>query len=737
MEFTNTEYGVFSEDTEVFLAILDEDGLFQKANRRWLTHLDLKSEELIGSSIYEIIYEIEIGELEKRFLDVRREGQLCHQVVTIVDRKFKTYSLQFDLTFKDGLIYFVGFDVTDHSREHLSLVDMSQLSKTGAWYYDPIRDENYWTDEVYRIHDLEPGSGTSAKMALDFYAKEYRDKINELVDELYTKHKAYEFAGEIVTAKGNRKWIRTIAKPMVQDDTIIYVSGVTIDQTRLHKNLETIKRESETRMLALKGIKSALFDYDVVADLMYINPDFKEYLGITIPGDKIRTEELVEFIHPDDKASALAVINKDLKKKGDYYHKNQYRLRTKDGKYQYYEVYGWMKKDKDGKTSRMVGNLINVHDRKVVEEERNRVKRSLEAMVDNGFIYSMLLDVDGIIVMADQRTIDIIKHDYSVDPKREDVRYVDVMPDMFKKTFPTEFEKALDGQIVRKEVERPLLEGALQWLDVMYRPIKNDDGKIIYVLTNLMDITERKRAEISIKESSHHAQALNRLKSGILSNMSHEMRTPLNGIMGVTELLLSKGLDEEGTDLLMMQKESGLRMLKTLTNMITFSDLDTLRPNMRLSEHTIDELAEICYDMYNHQAKMKRLSFEIFRSRAEAIVLVDKEMMIAALGAIVNNALKYTETGAVKIICDLDERNWAEIKIEDTGIGIEKNKLDQIFDDFTKDNIGLNYKYEGSGIGLSIAKKFILLMGGSIDVMSEEAKGSQFVVRLPAMEKEG
>ncbi|MEO9483602.1 MAG: PAS domain S-box protein [Ekhidna sp.] len=732
MEFSNAELENFAKGTEVFMAILDENGTFQKANIRWAERFDCTLNELIGSSIFELIHEIEVGEFELLLNQARAEGQVCHQIATMIGPELKAHSFQFDLTYTDKQIYLVGFDVTDHAREHMSLVDMSRLSKTGAWYYDPIRDETFWSDEVYRIHELESGSDIDAEKALQFYSEDYKDKIEKLVADLYDEHRSYEFAGEIVTAKGNKKWIRTIAKPMIQDDKIIYICGVTVDQTRLHRNLEKIKHESETRMLALKGIKSALFDYDVATDMMFINPDFREELGLPTDVDRLKGTKLMTLIHPDDLPHTERKIKEDLKKKENY-HTNQYRLRMKDGSYEHYEVYGWMKRDSNGMITRMVGNLINVNKKVLAEQEKERVKNCLEAMVNNGYIYSMLLDKEGLILMADQQSIAIIENEYDVNLTQKQVKYIDVMPDIFKKSFTEEFNKALAGETIRKEVERPLLEGAMQWLDVMYHPIADENGEVIQVLTNLLDITERKRAEISIRDAGNQAQALSRLKSGILSNLSHEMRTPLNGIMGVTNLLMKQGLDEETNELLKMQHESEERLLKTLNDLITLSDLDSMRLNMRLKQHSINELAQTCFDMYHHQAKLKKLDFVLQKSENEGVMLVDHEMIQAALAAIVNNALKYTSQGSVKIVCYVDEQDNGEIRIMDTGIGIEEESRDRIFENFEVANFGLNLKYEGAGIGLSIAKKFIQLNGGSIDLQSTLGEGSEFIVRLPVI----
>ena len=732
MEFSNAELENFAKGTEVFMAILDKEGVFKKANIRWTHRFDYTIDKLIGTPIYDLIHEIEVGEFEVVLNRAIQEGQICHQIVTLIGKELQAHSFQFDLTYTDDHIYLVGFDVTDHAREHLSLMDMSRLSKTGAWYYDPIRDQTFWSDEVYRIHELEAGSAMDAEKALQFYTQDYKEKIEQLVDGLYAEHKSYEFAGEIITAKGNKKWIRTIAKPMIQDDKIIYICGVTVDQTRLHRNLEKIKHESETRMLALKGIKSALFDYDVATDMMFINPDFREELGLPTEVDRLKGMELMSQIHPNDIAATEQKIQVDLRKEGNY-HTNHYRLKMKDGTYEHYEVYGWMKRDKDGKVVRMVGNLINVNEKVLAEQEKERVKKSLEAMVNNGYIYSLLLDKEGYIIMADKQSIAIIQHEYDVNITEKDVKYIDVMPDIFKKSFTEEFNKALKGETVRKEVERPLLEGAMQWLDVMYHPIKDENGDITQVLTNLLNITERKRAEISIKDSHNQAQALSRLKSGILSNLSHEMRTPLNGIMGVTNLLMKMDLDHDTVDLLKMQHESEERLLKTLNDLITLSDLDSMRLNVRLKHHTINDLAQTCFEMYHHQAKLKKLDFILEKSEIEGEVLVDHEMMQAALAAIVNNALKYTSEGSVRISCEVDEQEWGAIKIIDTGVGIEKESQERIFENFEVANMGLNLKYEGAGIGLSIAKKFIQLMGGTIELVSAVGEGSEFIVRLPVI----
>ena len=178
-----------------------------------------------------------------------------------------------------------------------------------------------------------------------------------------------------------------------------------------------------------------------------------------------------------------------------------------------------------------------------------------------------------------------------------------------------------------------------------------------------------------------------------------------------------------------------MRLMKTLTDMVALSDIDSMRDNMNHVSLSVNGMIQICYEMYHHQANLRNLTFEVVKCEKDPYAMVDKEMMISALSAIVNNALKFTNKGGIKISCELDEQNYAEIKVSDTGIGIPKENLEIIFEDFEKGNEGLNYKYQGTGIGLSISKKFIQLMGGIIHVDSTLGEGSEFAIKIPAASK--
>lgn len=732
MKFNSSDLEVFLEGADVFLAILDEKGLIKKVNDRWCSELNICLEDLVNSSFINYLH----ADDQEAFLilleQIPEQKAISQQFTNFINDKQQYFSIQFDLNYNDGNIYLIGFDVTEQQKEHRSLLEMSELSNTGAWYHDPIRDKTSWSDEVYRIHDLPIGEPVNAEKALSFYSVDDQDTINECVEKLYLQHLEYDYSGEIVTAKGKTKWIRTQARPTIHNGEIIFIHGVTSDQTSLHKNLNKLNAYAVTQNLALKGIKSGLFDYNIINDTIFFSIDFRQMLGLPDDMTLVSNETFMNLVHPKDKKEAEDRLAQGLKSKSNHYH-NGYRLKDKNGKFKHYEVHGWIKKNEKGESIRMVGNLIDVDEKVKIQRERVRITNSLEAMVDNGFMYSLLLDLEGKILLADERTNDIIRNDYSVDPKKVKVKYVDVMPNVFKQTFDVAFHKTLTGETVRKEVERPLLDGAMQWLEIMYRPIKNENDEIIFVLCNMMDFTERKKAELSSRASEEKSKSLNALKSNILANLSHELRTPLNGIMGVNDLLLKNVKDDEHKSLLNLQKESGLRLMKTLTEMIVLSDVDSFKQTMNMVSLDLNVLGQIVYDMYFHLANMKKLKFRLNKSEEAPIVSVDKEMILSVLGAVVNNALKYTDKGSVVLSCKvLKETKSIEFSVEDTGRGISPENQERIFEDFEQENLELSRKYEGSGIGLSISRKLLKLMGGELILESSTLKkGSIFTIKMP------
>ncbi|HVO74900.1 MAG TPA: ATP-binding protein [Ignavibacteriaceae bacterium] len=268
--------------------------------------------------------------------------------------------------------------------------------------------------------------------------------------------------------------------------------------------------------------------------------------------------------------------------------------------------------------------------------------------------------------------------------------------------------------------------------------IKDNKEKINGIVLSFRDITERKKMEAELKIALDKALESNRLKSIFLSNMSHELRTPMVGILGFTQILKDELSDKHNGEMLGMIADAGNRLLSTLDSILEYSNFESKKTSVILKEIYLADLESNLRHKFESITEQKGLKLNIDLRKNNITVLADEKLLERAVHNIVDNAVKFTHVGIINIETDENRKNgrpWGIIRIADTGIGISPEKMNIIFDEFRQVSEGGARTYEGSGLGLTIAKKSIELMEGKIKVESEIGKGSKFNIYLPRMNK--
>jgi PAS domain S-box-containing protein len=273
--------------------------------------------------------------------------------------------------------------------------------------------------------------------------------------------------------------------------------------------------------------------------------------------------------------------------------------------------------------------------------------------------------------------------------------------------------------------------------DVIYDANNNPAG-MVYVVRN---ITERKNMEIEKQRmiedlviAKEKAEEMNRVKSNFFANMSHELRTPFVGITGFAELLAESLKDSEEKQMAEGILKSSARMQDTLSKILGLAKLESDSVEVLKRKVNVKELVLDLFESFRGGALLKNIAFENEINFNELIIESDDFIIKDILQNLVSNAIKCTDKGGVKIIAEVEKNNDSDflvIKVADTGVGIPKEKLDVIWEPFRQASEGLSRNIEGTGLGLSIVKKSSDLLGGIINVVSEEGKGSLFTIRLP------
>ncbi len=255
-----------------------------------------------------------------------------------------------------------------------------------------------------------------------------------------------------------------------------------------------------------------------------------------------------------------------------------------------------------------------------------------------------------------------------------------------------------------------------------------------YVNVYGRDDTEQKQAELDLLEAKQAAEAANIAKSRFLATISHEVRTPMNGVLGMLELLLNTKLTERQHSLAENAIRSGKSLLSLINDILDFSKIES--SNLKLEQvafnlkTTIDEVIQIV----SEDARSKDLKLHTDIPGMDYQFIGDVHRLRQILINLVGNAVKFTEKGEVLVRVEMISRHENDIKfkieIRDTGIGITAEALPYIFDDFTQQDDSTTRKFGGTGLGLAITKQLINMMGGEIHVKSKPGQGSSFCITL-------
>jgi PAS domain S-box-containing protein len=560
---------------------------------------------------------------------------------------------------------------------------------------------------------------------------------------------------------GTTFWARcTIAPVQVDAGRPAYWVSVQRDITPERRAQERA-RESEARYAALVDSfpNGAIFLFD--HDLRFTLAGGEALRGAGFPPGRVIGRTLTELL-PEARGSLLETAYRDAIEGTASQHVLSFAGRT-------YET-EFVPVADAGKTIAGMVVAVDITDRRRAKQQLADSETRYRIVAENMRDLVCLHRLDGSTEWASPSVEQLLGFDqeaFSRMPLRDVVHADDL-----ERLHAEAFEPVLDGATGTRDTFRMRhRDGGYIWFEMLTRPVQDDDDRVIKLMTTSRDVTERKSFEDRLVRAKEHAEKMNRLKTAFLANMSHEIRTPLTNVIGFADLLASEVEDPQRPFVRHIQR-GGRRLLLTLNSVLDHAQLESETVRIRPSPLDLVELVEDAVSFFRPQAEQNDVDLAVDLPPGETHIYTDPGALERVVNNLISNALKFTPSGSVRIgvhihpdhadgdssprrspheghastrISSTPETDRhhvtagtariedlpVEIRVSDTGVGIDEAFLPYLFTPFEQESTGISRSFEGTGLGLSISARLVQMLGGVIAVDTQKGSGSTFRIHLP------
>jgi PAS domain S-box-containing protein len=374
-----------------------------------------------------------------------------------------------------------------------------------------------------------------------------------------------------------------------------------------------------------------------------------------------------------------------------------------------------------------LGVIVDITELKKSEEETKKLSTAVEQSANS------------VIITDTYGKVEYVNHRFTKVSGYTQVEVLGEIPRILysgkhNKDFYIQLWKTIStGKTWKGQFQNKAKDGRFFWEQATVTPIKNEEGEIVNFLLIKEDITSLKEAEKKMIDAKERAEESDNLKTEFLNNMSHEIRTPMNGILGFSDFLSDANLsNEKRKNYVQIIQNSGDQLLRIIDDILEISRLETKQVTLKEEKTNLNDFLFELFAIFDLKAKGNQISLYLEKglSNEKSVVLIDSIKLHKVLSNLLENALKFTNQGQINFGYQLKDKRL-KFFVRDTGIGIPKGKIKIIFERFSQGDKELSKKIGGLGLGLSIAKENIILLGGDITVESKMMAGSTFKFDIP------
>lgn len=442
----------------------------------------------------------------------------------------------------------------------------------------------------------------------------------------------------------------------------------------------------------------------------------------------------MKLIHPNDEIMMKEYFERNILTDHEFFNQ-EYRIqKVNDKQERWVQGFGKLEFNKAGELVKMIGTIQDITSRKNTEEHLIRLNTALENSLNEVLIF----EAESLnLTYVNQGALKNLA--YSMDELMS-MTPVDIKPDFDNESFIEKISPLLSNNVSKLHFEtvHQRKDKTIYPVDINLSAFTINNKQFILAL--IIDVTKRKKAEKELIKAKEKAEESDSLKTQFINNLSHEIRTPMNGILGFSNLLNKGNISEEKQrHYINIIQNSGHLLVKIIDDILEISKLGTKQVEVIEEKVCINDLILEQFSVFGPKAKENKISLYIKKnySDKQSTIFTDGPKLNRILSNLLDNALKFTSEGYIELGYDIltdNDTPQIEIYIKDTGRGINPINHEMIFNPFAQEEKELSKNIGGLGLGLSIAKENVELIGGNISVKSEKEKGSTFFITIPYKE---
>ncbi len=592
----------------------------------------------------------------------------------------------------------------------------------GIWSNEVPLEKMNWNHQVKEHFWLPPDYEPVLDDFFNILHPDDREPTRLDIERAIAEHGKQDSTYRAVASDGRVRWVRAQGRATYgEDGQPVRYSGITQDITEL-KTTELALKEREAQLrVFIEYAPAAIAMLD--KNMCYLAVSKRWLSDYGLQGQKLQGRSHYE-IFPE-----IPERWKDIHRRclaGATERADEDHLVKADGSLQWisWEIRPWYA---SGKIGGIVIFSEEISERKHAETALREAEERYRTLFQSSSAIKLLIDSEnGRIVDANPSACEY----YGYTLEEFLTLSIDRINTMPREVVMGNMAKAAEQSRFRFEFKHRLASGETRDVEVRSGPIRLKGKELLYSI--IQDITNRKRMERELEGAKSEAEQANQAKSEFLANMSHEIRTPMNGVLGMTELALMEDNPIRVREYLQVVKQSGKTLLDIINDILDLSKIESGKVALENKPFGIRTVLESTLRPLAALAHGKELTFRHHVDPNVPEHLVgDQGRLRQVLTNLIGNAVKFTHEGGVLLVVDVDSKpspNSVRLlfKVKDNGIGIAKDKLEEVFDAFSQAGLSSHVKYGGTGLGLSISKSLVEMMGGEIWVDSEVGQGSIF-----------